>query len=487
MSDTPSIRKNFAYSTIYQIISVLMPFITTPYLSRVLGSDMIGIQSYTESVQTYFLLLAGLGTSVYGTREIAQHRNDIRERSRLFWEIELLSIFTSTASLVAWVFLIMASSKYQIYYIAMVPYLLASMLDISWFYRGMEKFQLPVTQNIVFLFLQLIAILLFVKTKTDLLIYIIILSGTKLFTSISLWRYLRQYTIRIDFRNLRFRHHLNQTLCYFIPTIATSIYTILDRTLLGLLTADNAQNGYYFQAEKIINVAKSLSATAINSVVGVRISYLFAEKKLDEVRQRIHHSMNYILFAGIGSACGIITIAHGFVPLFFGDDFVNVEYLLYIMCPLILITGISNCLGSHYYTPSGKRAQSTKYLIVGSVVNLILNLIFIPAFHAFGAATASVLAELVISILYIANCDGYLTVRLLIQNGWKKMLAGVIATASVCPIGYQVQCTDRLLLLGLQIILDIALYLSVLFILKDKWTVSYTKKFIQKMRRNEND
>ncbi len=487
MSDTPSIRKNFAYSTIYQIISVMMPFITTPYLSRVLGSDMIGIQSYTESVQTYFLLFAGLGTSVYGTREIAQHRNDIRERSRLFWEIELLSIFTSTASLAAWVFLITVTSKYQIYYIAMIPHLLASMLDISWFYRGLEKFQLPVTRNIVFLFLELIVILLFVKTKTDFLVYIIILSSVKLFTSISLWGYLRQYTIQVDFRTLKIRHHLKQTLCYFIPTIATSIYTILDRTLLGLLTADNAQNGYYFQAEKIINVAKSVSSTAINSVVGVRISYLLAEKKLDEVRQRIHHSVNYILFAGIGSACGIITIAHSFVPLFFGDDFVNVEYLLYILCPLILITGISNCLGSHYYTPTGKRVQSTKYLIAGSAVNLMLNLIFIPAFHAFGAATASVLAELVISILYIANSDGYLTRRQLIQSGWKKMLAGIVTTAFVCPIGYQVQWTNRLSLLGLQIILYVVVYLSVLFVLKDKWTISYTQKFIQKMRRNEND
>lgn len=81
-----------------------MPFITTPYLSRILGSKMIGIQSYTESIQAYFLLLASLGTSVYGTREIAQHRNDVHERSQLFWEIELLSIFTSTISLIGWIF-----------------------------------------------------------------------------------------------------------------------------------------------------------------------------------------------------------------------------------------------------------------------------------------------------------------------------------------------------------------------------------------------
>jgi len=487
MNDTPSIKKNLIYNTIYQIILVLMPFITTPYLSRILGSEMIGIQSYTESIQTYFLLFASLGTSVYGTREIAQHRNNVNKRSQLFWEIELLSIFTSTISLFGWIFFIIISSKYKIYYVAMIPYLFATMLDISWFYRGLEKFQLPVTQSIFFIILELIAMFLFVKTKSDLLVYIIILSTTKLFTSLSLWKYLQKYTVKVTFKTLKFRHHFKQTLCYFIPTVATSVYTILDRTLLGLLTEDSSQNGYYFQAEKIINVAKSLSSTAINSVIGVRISYLFSQNKFVEIQQRINHSLNYILFMSIGSACGITIIAHNFVPLFFGNDFVKVEYLLYILCPIILITGISNCLGSHYYTPSGKRTQSTVYIIIGSILNLVLNLILIPSFHAFGAAAASIFAELIISILYISNSNGYVTFHLLVQSGWKKLLAGFVMVISVYPLGIQIINTNKLFLILLQIVVGIIIYIFILLILRDNWTILYVTKLLQKARRNQND
>ena len=487
MNDTPSIKKNLIYNTIYQIILVLMPFITTPYLSRILGSEMIGIQSYTESIQTYFLLFASLGTSVYGTREIAQHRNNVNKRSQLFWEIELLSIFTSTISLFGWIFFIIISSKYKIYYVAMIPYLFATMLDISWFYRGLEKFQLPVTQSIFFIILELIAMFLFVKTKSDLLVYIIILSTTKLFTSLSLWKYLQKYTVKVTFKTLKFRHHFKRTLCYFIPTVATSVYTILDRTLLGLLTEDSSQNGYYFQAEKIINVAKSLSSTAINSVIGVRISYLFSQNKFVEIQQRINHSLNYILFMSIGSACGITIIAHNFVPLFFGNDFVKVEYLLYILCPMILITGISNCLGSHYYTPSGKRTQSTVYIIIGSILNLVLNLILIPSFHAFGAAAASIFAELIISILYISNSNGYVTFHLLVQSGWKKLLAGFVMVISVYPLGIQIINTNKLFLILLQIVVGIIIYIFILLILRDNWTILYVTKLLQKARRNQND
>lgn len=132
----------------------------------------------------------------------------------------------------------------------MIPHFFATMFDISWFYRGLERFRLPVTQSIFFIILEFIAMILFVKTQSDLLTYITILSTSKLFTSLSLWKYLQQYTIKINFRTLKFEHHFKQTFCYFIPTIATSVYTILDRTLLGLFTEDSSQNGYYFQSEK---------------------------------------------------------------------------------------------------------------------------------------------------------------------------------------------------------------------------------------------
>lgn len=483
----PSIKKNFAYSTIYQILSIIAPFITAPYLSRVLGPEKLGIQSYVESVQYYFLLVAALGTQSYGSREIARNRDNIEIRSKLFWEIELMTVFTSLIAIIAWLCLIAVSSENRIYYVVIIPYLFASMFDITWYFKGLEKFKLTVTRNIVCQILIIVLMFILVKSEDDLIIYMILLSMTKLLSSLSLWTYIPKHTTKVSFKEIKLIPHLKQSMLYFIPTVATSVYLVLDKTLIGVITRDNAQNGFYEQADKVMKIAKTISFTSINAVVGVRISYLFAENKIKEIHQRIENSMNYILFMGIGCACGISAIARNFVPLFFGEGYADVVYLLYILCPIVVIIGISNCLGTQYYTPSGRRAQSSKYLIAGSCVNLIMNLIMIPFLGAYGAATASIFAELTITILYIKNSDNYITLRFLFEAGWKKIIAGVIMTIVVYYIGKSVIINDIFTII-MQVICGVVIYLSFLLILRDAWINSYMKeikgKYISKLKKN---
>ena len=113
---------------------MITPFITAPYVSRVLGPDGIGIQSYTGSIQSYFLLFAALGTASYGNREISQARDNKEAYSKKFYEIELITVLTCIVCLLAWIGLIFFDKKNQIYYIAMIPYIFGAMFDISWFY-----------------------------------------------------------------------------------------------------------------------------------------------------------------------------------------------------------------------------------------------------------------------------------------------------------------------------------------------------------------
>ena len=80
-----SISKNYLYNLFYQILVIVMPLITTPYLSRVLGAEAIGIYSYTLSIATYFILFGTLGISLYGQREIAYVQEDDKKRSITFW------------------------------------------------------------------------------------------------------------------------------------------------------------------------------------------------------------------------------------------------------------------------------------------------------------------------------------------------------------------------------------------------------------------
>ena len=465
------LKKNLILSTFYQVLTMILPLITAPYASRVLGVDGTGIYSYTHSYVMYFMLFGALGMVSYGTREISRHRNSKEERSQVFWEIALLTFFTSLTSIFAWGVWILCNKTYRIYYTILSIYLLGTMFDISWFYAGIEEFKYTVCQNSIFKILGAISIFVFVKKSEDLWIYILILALTTFLANISMWIYLPRFVSRVPMKTLRLRKHLNETLIYFVPTIATSIYTILDKTLIGLITQKTSENGNYEQATKIINMAKSVCFAGVNLVLSSRISYLFAEKKYEEIKQRISVSMDYILLIGIAICFGLIGVSERFVPFFFGEGYDKTIILLQFMAPLVVIIGVSNCLGSQYYTPAGLRAKSAKYIITGSVVNLILNLLLIPSLESIGAVIATITAETVITALYLHSCDGYYKLSDLTRQLWKKGIAGFIMLTIVMFLGRTIE--RALIAVMIQIIAGSIVYFSILFFIKDSfvWNV----------------
>lgn len=454
----PSLKKNFALNTIYQILIIVIPFISMPYISRVLGAGGVGTYSYTYSIQTYFAMFAALGTVTYGTREIARVRENEEERSRLFWEIELLTVLTSLACLILWGIWILFNHEYRMCYVILTINIIAVIFDISWFYAGMEQFEYIVRQNTIFKVLGLISLFVFVKHESDLYLYIAIMAASTLLGNMTMWLYLGRFLKKVNVKEFNLKRHFKETLIYFVPTIATSIYSVLDKTLIGAITKDANENGYYEQATNIVNAAKVVSFVAINGVMESRSSFLFAQGKTDRVKSMIEDSMNYILFMGFGLIFGLVGVADEFVPWFFGPGFYKVPVLIKMLSPVIVIIGVSHCLGSQYYTPSGRRAQSAKFIITGSVINLVLNLILIPKFWSYGAVIASVIAECVITFLYMRNCDGYLRLSQLIKNGWKKLLAGIIMAVVLIIIHIN---------MFIEVIIGIALYIICLVILRD--------------------
>ena len=170
----------------------------------------------------------------------------------------------------------------------------------------------------------------------------------------------------------------------------------------------------------------------------------------------------------MGFACvfGLIGIAKKFVPFFFGDGYEPVVQLLYVFAPIIIIIGISNCMGSQYYTPSGRRAQSAKFIIAGSCVNLCLNLLLIPKQGSKGAAIASIIAELTITVLYVAKSDGYMSVKLIIAHAWKRIVAGVIMCVCVYGLG-EIIHMNEIITLVVQVVCGAIIYLGILAIMKD--------------------
>lgn len=478
-----SVKKNFALSTAYQILTLLTPFITAPYVSRVLGADGIGIYSYTCSIQMYFSMFAALGTMSYGAREIARARNDRERFSQLFWEIESLAVLSSLFCILLWGIWIYFQTQYQIVYLVLTMALVGTMLDISWFFTGLEQFKYIVIRNTIVKIAGIALLFIFIREKDDLVLYIFLMTLTNLLGIMSMWMYIPNMVQRPDLKNFKILPHFRETLVYFIPTIAASLYTILNKVLIGAIGNDPKENGYYEQADKIINMAKMLAFVALNSVMGARMSYLFAKKKEEEIRSRIDRSIDYVLFMGLGLVFGLIGIAPRFVPWFFGPDFKTTAGLIQMLCPIILIIGISNVLGSHYYTPAGLRAKSARYLIYGAVANLCISYFLISRYNSYGAVVSSLTAELLVTILYVYNSNGYLRLYILYKHGWKKMIAGGAMLILMMSIDKTI--ANNTLAVLCEFLMGGLIYCIILLVIKDTFVLYMAEQISKRIKKHK--
>jgi O-antigen/teichoic acid export membrane protein len=448
----------------------------------VLTIDGIGTYSYTSSVQNYFLLLAALGTTTYGAREISRVRDCKKDYTRLFWEIEILTIITTSICIIAWIAFSVLSTEYRVYYFLLLPALIAIMFDISWLFNGLEKMPIIVSRNVLVRVIGIILIFVTVKTKEDLALYFIIQSATSLIANLLMWLELPKILEKTDLRKINPFKHLKPTLMYFIPTIASSVYLVLDKVLIGVLTKDVAENGYYTQAERIISILKNVVFMALNSVVGVRISYLYKEKKIVEIKQRIEYSFNYLAFMGFGCVFGIWAVADLFVPVFYGPGYEKSIIVLILFAPILIFTSISSSLNAQYFVPVGRRAECTKYIIAGALVNITLNLLLIPRFKSCGAVIASVVAECVIAVLFWINCDKIITLKTIWKVAWKKILSGIVMLALIRLYNRIIPEYNSILLLLTDIIIGIVGYVITLILCRDVWIITILNSMLCKFK-----
>lgn len=479
MTSAPSIKKSLALSTAYQVLSLIVPLISTPYISRVLGADGVGIYSFTSSIATYFTMFAALGTMGYGAREIARARDDRKRLSQLFWEIESLVVLSTLVCTAAWSIWIMFAPEYNILYVILTMTLLNTIADISWFFTGMELFKYIVLRNSTVKIAGVILLFILIKEKSDLELYVFLMSLTTITGSLSMWLYIPKFVNRVDWKTLHIKRHFKETLVYFFPAVATSIYTVLNKVLLGFMGEDIRENGYYEMVTRIITMAQALTYAALNSVLGSRISYLFSENKIEEIHQRINKSLHYILFVGLGMSFGIMAISPIFIPWFFGTDFSDAVLLLQLLSPIVLIIGISNCLGSQYYIPAGLRKKSAQYIVVGSALNLLLNILLIPYYGAIGAVVGSLVAESSITLLYLWNCNGFMKIEQIARYGWDKIVAALLMFFWIHILSNSI--ADPTWSIIISIITGASIYTLLLLLFKDTFMIGSVKYVYNKI------
>ncbi len=475
-----SIKRNYIYNLIQQILTLLTPLITTPYISRVIGAEGIGIYSYASSIVTYFALFAALGTATYGQREISYCQDDKKRRSEVFWNNELLCIITTCISLCFYGLFCFFQKENRIVFFILSLSLLDVCLNVSWLLTGLEEFGKIVLRNIIIKVVSIGFIFTFVRTKDDFIIYVLGLTLALIISDISLWPFVLKFIDRPKVKYLKPFSEIKVVFSMFVPTIAISIYTVLDKTMIGIITKNAAENGFYEQALKISRIALTV-VTSLGAVMIPRIGYLFEKHDNDLVRQYMYRSYRFVGFIGIPMGLGLLAISPNFVPWFFGKGFEGVIPLIGVLGFLLLSIGINNVTGVQYLIPTKRQNTFTKTVLIGACVNLIANICLIPSLGAIGAAIASVLAETIIAITQLWIVRKEISSLAIIKQSLKYIISGFIMFFTLLLINKYLQPSimNTLVLISS----GCFVYFSSLFILRDSFFIENTKKIISRLRK----
>lgn len=467
-------NKNFIYNIIYQIFIYIIPLVSVPYVSRTLGVNNIGIYSYTYSIVYYFMLAAMLGINNYGARTIAKCKDNVKERSYTFWSIHLLQAILSLIMLILYISgVLIFSDSYKTILLIQSIYLVSVFFDINWFFFGIEEFKLTISRNVIIKLLSLVLIFILVKNNGDLWKYTLIMSSSTLISQIYLWIHLKKYVNFIKVSSKEIFKHFTKCLILFVPVIAYSIYRVMDKTMIGSFSG-TAELGYYENAEKIIAIPVSL-ITAFGTVMMPHMSKSFDEEQ-DMFNQKIYKSFQLCFCFIIPMLFGLIAVGNDFSIVFFGEQFVKSGKIIQFLAISILFSSIANVIRTNYLIPKEKDKIYVNSTIFGAVVNLILNLIFIPRFGAYGACIGTIAAEFAVMFYQLVKVKKEIELIKIFKLLISYILKGLIMLILIVFIPVFIK--KKILSLIIQIIIAVFVYflLNYKYILFDFLNLKRLKK-----------
>lgn len=468
-----SIAKNYLYNLSYQMIILIIPLFTIPYLTRVLGATKLGIYSYTFSIVTIFFLLSILGGNTYGQREIAYVQDDRKKRTQIFWELMIIKILSSTLSTILLLIFSFITPRYEIYYQIFMLYVFSNMFDITWLYQGIEDFKDVSIRNLIVKLLYFVSIFIFVKGKYSLEIYILLFSLSTLLTNLSFWINVNKIIDKPEKKSLNIKRHIKYIISFFIPQIASLIYTVLDKTMIGIIMPNIDNVSFYEQSSYIVKTILML-ITTIGTVMVTRMSYSFEKKDYKKMKEYMNNVINFVWLSGSALMFGIAAVIKNLVPWFYGHEFLPIIELVYYLCPLIIVIGLNSIIGIQYLIPIKKQNKYIFSVVCGAVINFLLNLILINLIGTKGAAISSVFAETSILIIEMRYVKDIITYKDLLKPSLKYLPFGFLMFIFVYLIGNLLKPT--ILSTFIQIIIGIVIYFCLLFISKDKFILNLMKK-----------
>lgn len=478
------ITRNYIYNLAYQLLVLIAPLVTAPYLARVLGASNLGIYSYVNSSGNIITTISLLGIYAYGNRQTAYVRDNRFELTRTFWEIELTRLVLGAIGTVIYFVYTYYNPEHSWYFLIYYPYILAQFIDCSWIYVGLEDMKPAVMKNFITKVANIIGIFVFVRKRDDVWIYILMLAVTTLIANISVYTQLPKYISgpkgegKPDLKKIIY--HIKGSLYLFLPQVASLFYLQVDKVMLKWLTGQTAQVSFYDNAEKMINIPLSI-ITVMSTVMMPRIANEFQKNNKETIQNLLIKAGRYALLMTFPLMIGMLCIARQFIPWYLGDEFMPTATAMMILTPIVLFNSLAGISGAQYFTATNQIGTLMKAYVSAAVLNVIVNAILIPQYGYAGAAIATVGSSLISVVVQYYYLNKQLNVKPLISYGVKYLIGGaimgIVIFLTTCSMSAKVLTTL------VQIMIGGIIYGIYLLVIKDQTVLEILGKLRSKVKK----
>lgn len=443
----PSIKSNAVFNVSYNLIRIVFPLITFPYVTRVLGPAGIGFVAFAQSIATYFIKFSALGIPMYGTRTIARIRKDQQTLTRTFSELIVLGAGLSILATIIYVLVypvIGNSFPDRMLYMSFGLTVLTGFATIDWYYQGMEDFRFITLRNLFIRTISVLAIFVFVRERGDYLLYgWIWIIGSVVASVINLLRGVRISGFTLS--SIHPLHHLPWVMPTFAISLATHLYGGIDTIMLGVLTGDNGvQLGLYTMGNRVTKIVMTI-VVALIAVVTPRVASLVGSGNQTKAKRLTDQTLKIVLFLSLPMAAGIAVLATDISIAFGGAEFSSAGIPMSVLSAQLILISVGNVAANQALYAHGKAYSIAGSTVIAIVVAIGLNLVLIPRYGAQGAAVGTVAARFVEVTIQVAFGFMWLKSGLLNRANVKTVVA-VAVMAGFLMFGMPMLSIERLAL-----------------------------------------
>ena len=474
--------KNYLYNVGYQVLAIIVPLITSYYVSRVLSPEGVGANAFTNSIIQYFMLLANIGIGYYGNREIAYVRDNKQKMAATFWEIQIVKTVMTVAAYLSFMVFMAFYSGNKTYMWAQSINLIAVAFDISWLYQGLEDFKRTVLRNTFVKIISMIAIFIFIKSPKDVALYIIVLALSTLLGNLTLWPHAVNNYGHVD-RGTKLNpwRHFVPTVTMFVPQIATQLYVQLNRTMLGLMV-DQKASGFYQYSDNLVKLILAF-VTATGTVMLPHVANAFAQHDMEKVHKMLYKSFDFVSALAYPMMFGIAGVSMTLAPLYYSSKYAPVGPAMLIESIVILMIGWSNVIGTQYLLPVNRVKDFTTSVTIGAVVNIIMNFPLIHLWGLNGAMWSTVLSEISVTAYQLFVVRKSLDIRKIFTGSWKYLLSGIVMFVPVFWLNTHMKASWLWMLV--EIIVGIVVYGVMIILLKPPVVYQAREMYANKAKGNK--